>query len=460
MKNKMRILLIKASYYYYHNRGVSPPLGLMYLASFLREKEKDVKIKIIDTRVECQKEGKIKEKIIEFKPDIVGISAITVEAKKMHSIAKEVKEVSRNIPVIVGGPHPTSYPEEVMTDENIDYAVIREGEKTFLEIVRCLSSGKKPSRIKGIYMRENGKLIFTGEPDFIENLDELPFPAWDLVHPENYFKEFRFTPVGHKIPYIGVITSRACPYRCIYCHNMFGKIPRLRSPLNVADEIEEITKRIGVNEVEVFDDIFNINEERVVNIFEEIMRRNLKLRFSFPNGLRSDRLSRKTLEVMRKGGTYYISFAIETGSPRLQKFIKKNLDLDKAKKAIEDAVSLGIFSNGFFMLGFPTETEEEMKMTVDFALNSPLHTAMFFIVIPHKGTELFNMCEKNDEREAQAFDYFRRWKFLDPLIKRVYRNAYIKFYADPKRIWRIWKDYPFRRTELFSRLFYTISKFV
>jgi len=101
-----------------------------------------------------------------------------------------------------------------------------------------------------------------------------------------------------------------------------------------------------------------------------------------------------------------------------------------------------------------------MKMTVDFALNSPLHTAMFFIVIPHKGTELFNMSEKNDEREAQAFDYFRRWKFLAPLLKRVYRNAYIKFYADPKRIWRIWKDYPFRRTELFSRLFYTISKFI
>ena len=456
----MRILLIKASYYYYYNRGVSPPLGLMSLASFLREKEKDVKIKIIDTRVECKKEGEIKKAVMDFKPDIVGISAITVEAQKMHSIAKEVKEVSRNIPVIVGGPHPSCYPEEVMKDENIDYAVIREGERTFLEMVRCLSSGKKPSLIKGVYLRENGSILFTGEQDLIENLDELPFPAWDLVNPKNYFKKFRFTPVGQKIPYIAVITSRACPYRCIYCHNMFGKKPRLRSPVNVVDEIEEVTKRIGVNEVEVFDDIFNIHEDRVVGIFEEVMRRNLKLRFSFPNGLRSDRLSRKTLEVMRRGGTYYISFAIESGSPRLQKLIKKNLDLDKARRAIEDAVSLGIFSNGFFMLGFPTETEEEMKMTLDFAFNSPLHIAMFFIVVPHKGTELFNMVEKNNETEVQAYDYFRRWKFLDPLLKRMYRNAYIKFYANPKRIWRIWKDYPFRRTELLSRLFYTISKFV
>ncbi len=456
----MRILLIKSSYIHYYNRGVSPPLGLMYITSFLREKEKGAKIKIIDTRVEFSRDGEIKERIKEFKPDIVGISAITVEAPKMHSIAKEVKEVSRNIPVVVGGPHPTSYPDDVMTDRNIDYAVIREGEKTFFELVRSLGSGKKPSEIKGIYMRENGKMIFTGEPDFVENLDELPFPAWDIINPNHYFKKFRFTSVGQKIPYMAVITSRACPFRCIYCHNMFGKKPRMRSPVNVVDEIEEITKKLGVKEVEVFDDIFNFYEERVVNIFEEVMRRKLKLRFSFPNGLRSDRLSRNTLEVMRKGGTYFISFAIETGSPRLQKFIKKYVDLDKAKKAIEDAVSLGIFSNGFFMLGFPTETEEEMKMTVDFALNSPLHTAMFFIVIPHKGTELFSLSEKNHEKDPQAYDYFRRWKFLDDVIKKIYRRAYIKFYGDPKRILRIWRDYPFNRTELIQRLFYTISKFI
>lgn len=456
-------MLIKASYLKYYNRGISPPLGVMSLASFLRSKEKDAKIEIVDTRVECRNPEELRRKILDFKPDVVGISAITVERRSMHSIAKTIKEVSKNIPVVAGGPHPTSYPEEVMADENIDYLVIREGEHTFYNLLLSLSRGKEPYNIRGVFYRDGNGIRFTGEPLFIENLDELPFPAWDLVNPHYYYRNFRFTPVGQKRPYIAVLTSRACPYRCVYCHNIFGKKPRMRSAENVVDEIEELTKRLGVREVEVLDDIFNLYEDRVIRIFEEVMRRNLRLSFSFPNGLRSDRLSRETLEVMKRGGTYYISFAIETASPRMQKVIKKNLDLEKARKAIEDAVSLGIFSNGFFMLGFPGETEKEMRTTIEFATKSRLHTAMFFVVIPHKGTELYEMYPPGDLEDLgdpDGFDYFRRWKVLGiPSFKRLYREAYIKFYMSPGRIWRIWKDYPFPRKELFSRFFYTISKF-
>ncbi len=457
----MRILFIKSAYRPFHNQRVSPPLGIMYLASYIKNREKDVKIKIIDRRVEYERDEDLKREVFHFKPDLVGISAITVEKESLHQTAKLIKDISKGIPVVAGGPHPTSYPEEVMEDKNIDFVVIREGEIIFYNLLKTLSSGKEPWEIKGIYFRKNGSICFTGEPDFINDLDSLPFPSWELVHPERYFKSFRFTPVGQKRPYLAILTSRACPYNCIYCHNIFGKKPRMRSPENVVDEIEEFTKRFNINEIEVLDDIFNLYEDRVVRIFEEVMRRNLRLRFSFPNGLRSDRLSRETLEVMRKGGTYYISFAIETASPRMQKLIKKNLDLDKAKKAIEDAVSLGIFSNGFFMLGFPQEREEDMKMTIDFALNSPLHTAMFFIAIPHKGTEMYDMYKPEDIEEAPAYDYFRRWKFLrDSPARRFYRKGYIKFYFNPKRVVKIWRDYPFPRWELIERLFYTILKFV
>lgn len=454
----MNVLLIKSAYKKVHNKGITPPLGVMYLASYLREKERNVKIKIVDIRVE---KLDIKEEVKNFKPDVVGISAITVESMKMHLIAREIKKVSENIPIIVGGPHPTSYPEEVIRDKNIDFAVIREGEKTFLNLIKTLNKRGKAESVKGIYFRENGGIRFTGEPEFIENLDELPFPAWDLVKPELYFKQFRFTPIGSRTRYIPIITSRACPYQCIYCHNIFGKRLRMRSPENVIDEIKELTQKFNVHEIEIVDDIFNLHEDRVVSIFEGIMSRNLKLRFSFPNGLRADRLSDETLEVMRKGGTTYISFAIESGSPRIQKFIKKNLNLEKARRAIEKAVNLGIFSNGFFMLGFPGETAEEMKMTVQFALSSPLHTAMFFIATPHKGTELYTMVKETEEvEELMKFDYFRRWKYLNNAsLRKIYRKAYIKFYFNPARIKRIWIDYPYSRWELPEKMIYTILKF-
>lgn len=455
----MKVLLIKSAYRRLHNKGVTPPLGIMYLASYLREKEKGVKLKIIDTRVEKVDIGKA---VSEFCPDVVGISAITVESPKMHQIAEEVKKVSEKIPVIVGGPHPTSYPEEVMEDKNIDYLVIREGEKTFVNLLRTLAEGKKPDGVKGIYFRENGSIKFTGEPEFIENLDELPFPAWDLVKPELYFNSYRFTPIGFRTRYVSIITSRACPYQCIYCHNIFGKKFRMRSPENVIEEIEELKRRFEVNEVEIVDDIFNLYEDRVISIFEGIIRRNINLKFSFPNGLRSDRLSDETLEIMRKGGTIYISFAIESGSPRIQKLIKKNLNLEKARRAIEKSVKLGIFSNGFFMLGFPGETEEDMKMTVDFAISSPLHSAMFFVVIPHRGTELYSMAKDTlPEEDIEKYDYFRRWKYMkNSSFKRIYTNAYIKFYTNPSRLIRIWKDYPYSRKELFERVFYTLVKFI
>ncbi len=273
----MRILLIKCRFLKEGLHVITPPLGITYLASYIRTKERDAKIKLIDMEAFSKNEEGVFEEIKKFSPDVVGLSALTIEAEQMHKIASLVKKLSKNIPVIAGGPHPSMFPYDVLTDENIDYVVKGEGEITFYELLRSLSAGKSPEGVKGIYFREDGNIVFTGEREPIYDLDSLPFPAWDLLDIKRYKRVKKFTLVRSNLLYLPIFTSRACPYECIYCHSLFGRGFRKRSPLNVVSEMEEFINRFGVQKFEVVDDIFNLDEERAKNICEMIIKRGWKI---------------------------------------------------------------------------------------------------------------------------------------------------------------------------------------
>lgn len=438
----MNILLVKSTGLTYQNFSVTQPLGLMYLASYLRNNLKDVNIKILDTRIFKDYRKELVNNLKVFNPSIVGISAVTMEANSMHEIAGIVKEMIPGSYVIAGGPHPTSFLRRTLEDRNIDYVVKGEGEVTFYELVKTLSEGDDVSRVRGIAFRKNGDLIQTEQQEFIKNLDSVPFPAWDLIDVDAYRKFYSMSPRG-KRRYMVIYTSRACPYQCIYCHNMFGKKFRARSPENVIGEIDILYNKYGIKELEVVDDIFNLDVERAERICDMIIERRYDLRIAFPNGLRSDRLDKHLLEKMRRAGTVFISFAIESASPRIQKLIKKNLRIEKAKEAIENAVRLGIFSNGFFMLGFPTETEEEVRETIRFAVGSNLHSAYFFIVTPHEGTELFEMVPELKTKKVPFDDYsylrtyFQISNVGEEKLFRLWHSAYLRFYFTPTR-WPRW----------------------
>lgn len=461
----MNILLIK-SHAPFHRRaeGVTPPLGIGYLASYLKEKEPDSKIKLIDMRVTPLPDHEFIKEVKEFKPDIVGISALTLEADEMHRLALLTKRAIPDVPIVVGGPHPTLFYEEVLKDKNIDYVVKGEGEITFHELVKVLSTGRNPKAVKGIYMRENERIIFTGEREAIKNLDELPFPAWDLLPVDKYRFKGKFTVLRTDLPYLPMFTSRACPYGCIYCHRIFGRGYRKRSPENVLEEMEFLIKRFGVKKIEIVDDIFNLDEDRVHRICEGMLKRNMKVLLSFPNGLRSDRLSRETLKLMRRAGTYYISFAIESASQRIQKLIKKNLDVEKALKAIEDAVKLRIFSMGYFMLGFPTETEKEMEETVKCAIKSKLHIALFFMVTPFMHTELYDTYIKGNETIPYSHYHYHSVHYNlsevpSEKLHRIFKMAYLRFYSSPSRALRILRDYPFSKLKIIAQSFGVLKRF-
>lgn len=448
-----RVLLIKTANISRLDAGSCHPLGVMYLAAIIKRDMPHVDVKILDLRVQKNPYHPdiLRKEIQSYAPEVAGISTLTVEAKNMHDVAGVIKSVGRDIPVIIGGPHASSFTEEILGDNNVDVVVKGEGENTFLELLQAFEFYRDLRGIQGIAFRENGSIIQTMPRTAIEDLDALPFPAWDLLDLEAYTR-FKGAGAWGGRRYISVFTSRACPYKCNYCHTNFGKKFYARSPENVVEELEILNKKYGFVEFEFLDDIFNLDRPRVMEICDLILARNLKIRMMFPNGLRSDILTEELLSKMKEAGTCYISIAIESASKRIQKLIQKNLLIDKAKRTIEICDKLGIYTHGYFMLGFPTETREEMQSTIDFAAQSPLVSASFFCVTPFKGTSLWDKYHHIVERYSQPFqnfDYFRnRLNLSDIKPEEVFylqRMANIKFWFSRGRVARLLKMYPYKR---------------
>jgi radical SAM superfamily enzyme YgiQ (UPF0313 family) len=421
----------------------------MYLAAYLKAKRKDVEIKLIDMRVHS--ESVLKSILKEYNPDIAGISAITIEEGSMKKIAELIKARNNNCIVIAGGPHPTAFSEEVLAYHNIDYIVRGEGEETFFELLNTIIDGGDIHKVKGIGYKEDKSNFFTENRGVIKDVDSIPMPAWDYINTEEYFRRTSMSNYGIR-RYANLYTSRACPYRCIYCHNIFGKGFRGRSPENVIEEIKYLKTKYNIEEVEVIDDVFNFDRDRAIKIFELTQKETPGLKYSFPNGLRGDRLDVDLLKVMKRAGTVMLTIAVESADEKIQKFIKKHLNLEKTLQAIEDCDNANILTRGFFMLGFPDETEEEVIRTINYALHSKLHIAMFYITIPFKGTELYNyVTDRINSAHYSPADYeyvgsrFNLSRVSSEMLKRLQTIAYIKFYSNPWRWWRIFRLSPYRK---------------
>ncbi|GAB4546781.1 MAG: hypothetical protein Fur0020_15300 [Thermodesulfovibrionia bacterium] len=434
---------------------VTPPLGLLYLAGYLRRYRpgKD-NIRLFDLSV--QKETRVLEGIKDS--DIIGLSSTNRDGLYLSRFINKIQRTDHVI--IIGGPIVSSLKEEVFDYFDVDCGVAYEGERTFLELIEKFDNGDIPFEgIKGIVFKKGGA-IFTGRREGIEDLDrEIPFPAWDLILEdpirEEYWrrKSFAFFRVNKR--YMGLFTSRGCPYRCIYCHDIFSKQFRAHSPERVISEIEYLNKRYGIRDFEFYDDTFNFDKDRVRRICDLIIERKLKINLYFPNGVRVDRLDRDIIERLARAGTRVMCFAIETVSERLQRLLKRNLRFENLDDMIEIAIKNGIHAEGFFMLGHPTETKEEMLATINYAVRSPLHSAAFSITTPQKGTELFSMYVSENARQGLGEGYYDNSSAISQLtphqVKRLLGYTFIRFYLRPIRLFRIFRTFPL--TFIFSRRF-------
>ncbi len=455
-----RVALVKSRANDPEWRQLSQPIGILSVAAFLR-RELGAEVRIIDIRLRDLDRPGLESFLREFSPSVVGISALTFESDAVPWIAAAAKAVDPRVPVLLGGPHATAYPEKAIAIPGVDYLVQGEGEIAAGRLVECLCGGGDPSEVKGLVFERDGRIVDTGRAELIEDLDRLPMPAYDLIPLEAYRDFERFSHCGSGL-YAGLFSSRGCPYHCVYCHNLFGKKFRARSARSLFDEIRHLHDRYGVREFEIYDDIFNLDRDRLLAFCELVIESGLRVSLAFPNGMRGDLLDEEQLTWLRRAGTVFISFAVETGSPRIQKLIGKNIRLDAIARNIETAHRLGIHPHGFFMIAFPTETLQDMQMTVDFLMRSKLHTFNLFTAMPFEGTRLGEMAREMGRAPVDDFslhyqtrDFVNLSEVPDQQVNRLRQQALLRFFLDPVRLWWLVRDFPDRRVlPRLVRLFY------
>jgi radical SAM superfamily enzyme YgiQ (UPF0313 family) len=436
---------------------ISPPLGLCYLAAAAREAGHEPRI--LDLRIPGQGEDAFDRALRDGRPDVVGFSAFSYEADAARRLARRVRDALPAAKVLVGGPLASADPELALAEGAVDVAVLGEGERTLVELLARFADGRGAAGVPGTAVRDGGVTV-TPIVEYVDDLDALPLPAWDLIDVEAYFRVPRQGFLYKHRNYFPVFSSRGCPFRCIYCHNVFGKKFRPRSAESVLGEIEILVRRHGVREIHFIDDIFNFRKERAEAILQGILDRGFRLALSYPNGIRGDLLDEPFIDLMKRAGTYKVSVAIESGTERMQRLMRKNLKFGAAREAIRHLVRRRILTHAFFMAGFPTETREEARATAAFARTIDAHSASFFIVNPFQGTELAAMAAAKGRRDASALGASN---YFDPRVadlgisevppdelRAIVRRATRDFYLTrPARLWRIARDVPRKRQLLF-----------
>ncbi len=416
------------------------PLGLLAIGSVL--KRAGHQVKILDLRISNSPDEELSSVMKSFNPQVVGIGVMTIECKYGFIDAAKVKKLNPDVTIIFGGPHCSHEPRFILNDPNVDLMVSGEGDLTITELIDALEQGRDIENIAGIAYKKNGSYIRTADRPIIRDLDKFD-QEYDLINLERYFNfqsSMDFFPVFRNKRFLPLVTSRGCPFKCTYCHDIFDKSIQYRSPKAVVDEIEYLINKYGVREFHIVDDVFNVNMKRAKIVLDAIIQKNLNIHISFPNGLRADFFDDELIDKMQRAGVYRMALGIESGSQRIQDMIQKDLDINIIYGVVEKLTRARLSVHGFFMLGFPSETRKEMEATIDFACDLGLTTANFSLVIPNPGTDLRQTFIESRESN---FEDFSEYTFDaascnasevegDDLIK-LKQEAYRKFYLSLQR---------------------------
>jgi magnesium-protoporphyrin IX monomethyl ester (oxidative) cyclase len=357
----------------------------------------------------------IAQRVHDWKPDVVVIEIpFSGWSKTAFEVASIVKDVNKAVRVVLFGLHPSSRPMDCLQSPHVDFVVVGEPENTISELVQTLEQKKTDfSTIAGLGFRQSGKTVLNSKREFIENLDSLPFPARHLLPMDVYASAVKANPLRGEIskPYTIIITSRGCPYNCVFCSNciVWGKQWRPRTAKNVVDEVEQVVKQFGIKQVDFSDDNLTLDKKRMVEICDLIVQRKLRFEWFTPNGIRADTLDVELLRKMKAAGCKKIRIAPESGVQRVvDEVIKKNLDL----KAVENAVALckkvGIKVGCFFVIGLIGETKADIEATIDFAYklrSLGAETFIFSIAMPLYGTAFYEQARDGGFLREGFCDY-------------------------------------------------------
>ena len=427
------------------------PLNYVHLSAYLREHGHEAGI--MDMVVGGATLSGVDDYIRQQNVSIAGLGCMTCEFPDAVREARRLKDTHPGIKIVFGGAHPSGDPEECLGTGVVDYVIVGEGETALSELLDALQAGESPGPIQGLWSLMDGK-VQSSTPASVPDIETLPVPAYDQLDLNTYFQldsPWHFPKSPRAVQFI---SSRGCPYHCSYCHTIHGKRYRGLSPTKVVDQMENLVRVHGVGEFMMVDDIFNFDLERAKEICRQIVDRRLNISMQFPNGVRGDRFDEELVALMKEAGTHYMAIAIETVSEKYQRLIRKNLKIEPSLKTIEWARKHKIEVCGFFMIGFPGESRDEVNRTVEFAVNAPLDTIFISLVSPFKGTVLRNdMVEGRfgvmDSDGLNALDQLFPTVHSESLpvdeLKTIQRNAYFRFYSRPRSILNLGKKLTNRR---------------
>jgi anaerobic magnesium-protoporphyrin IX monomethyl ester cyclase len=358
-----------------------PPVGLMYVASSAKRHNPDVQIEILETSLDARSDEELVAKLLDYRPDAVGIRSISLFEDELKRVAELTRSVL-DVPIVAGGPIATARRGPLLKAiPEIDLLVVGEGELPFSRLL----SGTPTN---GLVFRQGGQIVDLGDGDVVDNLDELPFPDYSLVDLSRYEEHLSYA-YNHRRQGV-LLTSRGCPFLCTYCNTFAGKTARLRSAENVVAEMEQMSREHAIEDFYVVDDIFNMDRKRTAEIFQGIIRLRKNWRLYFVNGLRADIMTRELVDLMAAAGTVWVTYAVESGSSRIQKLVKKNMRLGQAAEIINYSQDRGMVVNINTMYGFPTETAADAQQTLDYLarLHMPSLLPYHFCLRGYEGCEI------------------------------------------------------------------------
>jgi len=419
---------------YSKNAVLLPSLGLAYLAALLRDKGHAVSL--IDANILNLSKEQIIDKLNEIRPDYVLYNAITDNLQDTISWIREIRK-GYDKPVIIGGPHMEIYPGETLSHECIDYGVVGDGWETLPELLNALENKKDLTDVKGLVFRKDGNIILTEERPKTVSLEDVPFPARDLLPNEKYDMI-----ASKNKPLTIMITALGCPFRCTYCCTDTNL--RARSADHIVAEVEECINKYGIREIEFYDETFTVNKKTMKRFLDLIEKKGLKFNFSIRT--RVDCVDEELIHRMAKNGCIRINFGIESGDERVLKATNRNMSIDTIRKSVKMANEAGILTFGFFMIGLPQDTKESIEKTLNLMLELDLDFMQLnkFTLLPK--TQMYEDYKKETGKDfwrdytlgKVTLDDFERdyikitEKELDDYLEKGYRQ----FYYRPKYIWK------------------------
>ncbi len=429
------------------------PYSLISLAASLN---KYYEVKIIDANFYNFSPDEFLKIISGFSPQVVGINCLTTEFSYLaHFCCKLVKrEFGDKIVTIMGGYHPSLLPEEVLKDKNVDFVIIGEGEKRLPSLLKIIEKGDNNfDEIDGVAFRSNdGEIIIKKINSYIKNLDEIEFPAWGSIDFQRYTnfqdKFIFFSP--KKLPHAQLFTSRGCPYNCSFCSkDAIGRY-RFKSANRVLEEINQLVNEWNIKDILFIDDNLTANKERTIQLLKGII--NMKFNITWqPMGIAVNTLDKHLLELMKESGCYRLTLALESGNNFVLKhLLNKQLTVEKSIEVVKLAKELQFEVCGFFLIGFPGETKQQIEETVKFAEDLDLDYTIFSIATPFPGTKLLEICKKNgyliQEPSEVNFRGMRKGliktsefdpEYLETMRKESWLNINFKNLSKKKRVSKI-----------------------